>query len=92
MTDRQLSLLLRQYALRIRVLAEDVEELIEEGPRLDEKVWVGEGPEPMFGSFLSSDEWETRPEGDFVAVTRILDFADELETEAFVLQEVKKDD
>lgn len=46
MTDKQLALLLRNIAIRVQVLADEVSSLIETGPREFKRIWIGEGEEP----------------------------------------------
>ena len=86
MTNEQLALLLKQIAWRIRQLSKDIEPLITEGQRANIRVWVGEGEPPLI-PFPFNKNYETRPEGNFIAVQMIEDFAIDLEIDAELLVE-----
>lgn len=99
MTNEQTALLLKQLARRIVALANEIESNIKDGDREFERVWIGEGDKPplpgfappfgLFGSpmhpYYQPDNWQMQPVGQFVAVSKVLDFAKELEDEALDL-------
>lgn len=77
MTDKQLALLLRQIAGRIRALAAEVEPLIESGPTETQPNYDGSLRRLMARDPID----ETRP----AAVWRILDLAEDIADEAELL-------
>lgn len=89
MTDKQLAILLRQLSQRLKVLANDARSNITDGKREAIRVWIGEGPEPIFTLNFSRENWSMQNIGEFVAVQMVLDFANELEAEAEELSKIE---
>lgn len=79
MTDKQLALLLRQIAGRIRALALEIEPLIESGETVTNKIidW---------SSATAALNMRTVEETRLAAVQRILDLAADIEDEAELLK------
>lgn len=78
MTDKQLALLLRQIAGRIRSLAAEIEPLIESGEMHSEDVI-------KFGSSGDGPAFRRVATDRFAAVQRVLDLAGDIEDEAELL-------
>ena len=78
MTDKQLALLLRQLAARIRAAAHEIEPLIESGATVTNKI-------VDWSSVAAALNMQTIEESRLAAVQHILDLAADIEDEAELL-------